>query len=74
MAGPQVAVCRATGAAHGILVWHDCPPDGGWVASGAGLHTVLGNEISTMTFQPSLYFLDCCGLHGWIENGVWKGV
>lgn len=66
-------------SAH-LLVWHDCAlvlgPDSvapgerfGWRPSGVGLHTVT--RVEPLTLVASLYWPDCCGLHGWITDGRW---
>lgn len=73
VAGDRVAVARATGAAHGLLVWHRCSAeDDRWVPSGAGLHSAdLSGGLEQITMHPSLYFSDCCWLHGWLTDGRW---
>lgn len=66
-------------SAH-LLVWHDCakilgpgtvaPGERhGWRPAGVGLHTVT--QVEPLTLVASLYWPDCCGLHGWITDGVW---
>ena len=63
-----------------LLVWHDCryvlPQDSvapgefyGWRASGTALHTVITPD--PLTVIASLYWPDCCGLHGFITQGAW---
>ena len=63
-----------------LLIWHNCryvlPQDSvapgefyGWRGSGAGLHTVITPDPLTVT--ASIYFPECCGLHGWITGGIW---
>jgi len=66
-------------SAH-LLVWHDCAKvfgEGtetpgerfGWRAAGVGMHTVT--QVEPLTLVASLYWPDCCGLHGWITDGRW---
>lgn len=68
-------------SAH-LLVWHDCglilgagadaPGERyGWRAAGVGLHTVT--QVEPLTLVASLYWPECCGLHGWITDGRWVG-
>jgi hypothetical protein len=63
-----------------LWVWHDCryvlPADSvapgefyGWRASGVSLHTVI--TPTPLTLVASLYWPDCCGLHGFITEGAW---
>jgi hypothetical protein len=65
-----------------LMVWHDCSkilgPESvapgerfGWVASGVAAHTVT--QIEPLTLVASVYWPDCCGLHGFITDGVWVG-
>ena len=62
-------------SAH-LLVWHHCAllaaspgPWSGWRAAGVPDHTVITPE--PLTLVASLYWPDCCGLHGWITEGKW---
>ena len=66
-------------AAH-LLVWHDCGhvlgddsirPGGryGWRASGVLNHTVT--QAEPLTVVASIYWPECCGLHGFITDGRW---
>lgn len=68
--GPRVAITRATGATHGLLLWHDCPVEGGWCAADPSLHTMTGT-FDNLTLRASVYFPECCGLHGWVTDGKW---
>lgn len=71
----RIAITRATGAPHGILVWHLCPGEDGWVATQIPLHTVPSGteDLTQLTVRDSLFWPDCCGLHGWLTDGVWSG-
>lgn len=40
-----------------------------WVPTGVGAHTLVQRE--PLTLNPSVFWRDCCGLHGWIQNGKW---
>jgi hypothetical protein len=68
-----------------LWVWHDC--DGlygprtadefrgqrvGWGPAGVGAHTLVHRDPLTIT--ASVYWPDCCGLHGFITDGRWLGV
>ena len=63
-----------------LWVWHDCAqilgPESvapgvrfGWRPAGVGLHTLVHRDPLTIT--ASVYWPDCCGLHGFVTNGVW---
>lgn len=63
-----------------LWIWHDCSlilgPETvapgerfGWRPSGVGLHTLVQRDPLTLT--ASLYWPDCCGLHGFITDGKW---
>lgn len=67
-----------------LLIWHDCQQrysidqghapqfDGmrvGWCPAGVGAHTLV--QVDPLTIVASVYWPDCCGLHGFITNGVW---
>lgn len=71
-----------------LLVWHYCDrnvwlknPKGdpdvarkskGFTPAGAGLHTLV--SIEPLHLEPSLYWPDCCGMHGFIRDGKWVNV
>lgn len=71
------------GHAHTIeclWVWHDCatplsetsvaPGEPfGWRPTGVGAHTLVAE--SPLTLTASLWWPDCCGLHGFITDGAW---
>lgn len=44
----------------------------GWKPGGVGLHTLV--SISPLHLEASLYWPDCCGMHGWIRDGKWVSV
>lgn len=59
------------------MLWHWCaalPDDpeltvsGRWIAAGTGAHTVVCRE--PLHLEPSLLWA-CCGLHGFVRDGVW---
>ena len=60
------------------MFWHRCaalagvPEDrtvhGPWVAAGTSAHTLVCRE--PLHLEPSLLW-QCCGLHGFVRNGVW---
>lgn len=69
----------------GLLVWHWCDhhlwagrpgydrdPDGYrmWTPGAVGAHTLV--SLDPLHLEPSVYWPDCCGLHGWIRGGVWS--
>lgn len=65
-----------------LLVWHDCDQSigtsegyadrAGWVPWGCGLHTLI--EVDPLHIEASVFYPECCGLHGWIRDGRWHGV
>jgi hypothetical protein len=63
-----------------LWVWHYCTqvlgPESvepgalfGWRPAGVNAHTLA--HAAPLTIEPSLYWPDCCGLHGWIRDGAW---
>lgn len=61
-----------------LWVWHDCGqilgPDSvapgerfGWRPSGVAAHTLV--QIDPLTITASVYWPDCCGMHGFITDG-----
>jgi hypothetical protein len=60
------------------IFWHWCaalanvPEEhmvtGRWVAAGTGAHTLVSRE--PLHLEPSLLW-KCCGLHGFVRDGVW---
>lgn len=59
-----------------IYVWHWCTTvgqgavDSRWVQMGTSRHEVQYSTAG-VSFSPSLYFNECCGLHGWIKHDAW---
>lgn len=49
--------------------WHWCPKRGRWRGAGTGQHTVISRE--PLHLEPSLVW-PCCGLHGWVWQGIWS--
>lgn len=84
--GPMVASSRVGGGVgiNSVLVWHFCtglirieltgPTDISdwyprWIPAGVRAHDfVSGNPL---TISPSIYWPDCCGMHGFLTDGVW---
>lgn len=63
-----------------LMVWHDCGfvlgPESvapgmrfGWRPSGVRAHTLV--QVDPLTITASVYWPDCCGLHGFITDDVW---
>lgn len=68
-----------------LMVWHLCDhslwendptktPElvhdtDGWHPTGVGAHTLV--TIEPLHIEASVYWPDCCGLHGWIRDGRW---
>lgn len=61
------------------MFWHWCQAlegvpqthkvhDGCWVAAGTSAHTLVSRE--PLHLEPSLLWR-CCGLHGFVRDGVW---
>lgn len=40
-----------------------------WVPANASAHTVV--SLDPLHLEPSVYWPDCCGLHGFIRDGAW---
>lgn len=43
-----------------------------WGLAGAGAHDMPSRD--PLTLAPSLALPDCCGLHGYLTDGVWRPV
>jgi hypothetical protein len=69
---------------HPVL-WHWCEPKNEeaaaycrkgtaphWCPWGTAAHTVVQREPLTLT--PSVYWPGCCGMHGFVTDGVYRGV
>lgn len=59
------------------LLWHWCTrrgwgPDAspGWAAAGGSGHDLI--QCDPLTLSPSVYWPDCCGMHGFITDGQWR--
>lgn len=68
-----------------LLIWHDCdhhlwyedptknhkliPDYVGWHPAGVGLHDLISAD--PLHIEASVYWPDCCGMHGWIRDGRW---
>jgi hypothetical protein len=68
-----------------LLVWHLCDKNRwymdpekdqskiedykGWHPAGVNLHTLV--SVDPLHLEPSLFWNDCCGMHGWIREGRW---
>ena len=87
--GPFVAYeFGVDGYAHGgLLVWHFCDHhlwEGRshfdahreeyhrWTPGAVGGHDLINTE--PLHLEPSVYWPDCCGMHGFIRDGKWFGV
>lgn len=40
-----------------------------WLPAGCEGHDLI--SVSPLHLEPSVYWPDCCGLHGWIRDDVW---
>lgn len=71
----------------GLLIWHWCDHHNWagrsgydrepeeylrWVPTGVGAHTLVSKD--PLHIEPSINWPDCCGLHGFIRDGLWVGV
>lgn len=60
-----------------IYLWHWCTNVGDgsipdrWVCAGTGNHSITFSPEG-VTFYPSVFMKECCGMHGWIINSVWS--
>jgi hypothetical protein len=67
------------------LIWHWCDrhlwrtPESieeylvpTWAPTGEYAHDILSTD--PLHLEPSVYWPGCCGLHGFIRDGVWIGV
>lgn len=70
------------GESECLLVWHWCThakwiERGGdptlcrprWAAGGVGAHQLISRD--PLHLEPSVYWPDCCGTHGFIRGGAW---
>lgn len=44
----------------------------GWFVGGISSHKLI--KLDPLTINPSLYWPDCCGKHGYIREGKWESV
>lgn len=76
LTGGYTGVCPVVGAGlrpNEVLWWHRCPVEGGWIASGIGLHTITGSvDDGTLTIRASLLCGEGCGKHGFITDMKWS--
>ena len=63
------SVARATSQDKRVQPWW---LEERWLAAGVQDHTLVSRD--PLTLAPSLLLSDCCGLHGFIENGRWRSV
>lgn len=40
-----------------------------WSPAGVGAHDLI--TVDPLHIEASVYWPDCCGLHGWIRDGRW---
>lgn len=63
-----------------LWVWHDCDQTlgaetvapgqrFGWRPAGVSAHTLI--SIEPLHLEASVYWPDCCGMHGFIRDGRW---
>lgn len=65
-----------------LLLWHRTPGVHEWLAGGVGAHDFPGKkqhelqhaDLATLTLSPSVYWPECCGMHGFLTDGVWRDV
>jgi hypothetical protein len=66
-----------------LWIWHKCiqvlserseapGEEFGWRPSGVGAHTLV--QAFPLTITASVYWPACCGMHGFITNGVYQAV
>lgn len=61
---------RVRAAAQGYEVVEDAMSPA-WLPASASAHTLV--SLDPLHLEPSVYWPDCCGLHGWIRDGQWVG-
>jgi hypothetical protein len=65
------------------LIWHWCThrfwneqhganTEPGWAPAGVKAHILVSRD--PLHLEPSLYWPDCCGMHGFVRDGRWIGV
>lgn len=70
-----------------LWIWHKCDmhldPNSedlnkrtwlsiGWQPTGVALHDLI--QVEPLHIEASVYWPACCGMHGFIRNGIWIGV
>ncbi|MGV8973627.1 MAG: hypothetical protein ACOH10_15010 [Rhodoglobus sp.] len=40
-----------------------------WSPGGVGAHDLISTD--PLHLEPSVYWPDCCGMHGWVRDGRW---
>lgn len=71
-----------------LMVWHNCTHSiwrtdptksqglidqyDGWQPTGVGAHDLITAE--PLHIEASVYWPDCCGMHGFIRDGQWVSV
>lgn len=67
-----------------LWIWHNCDLNlkpvnphwtslyVGWKPTGVGLHDLISAE--PLHIEASVYWPECCGMHGFIRNGVYESV
>lgn len=66
-----------------LWIWHKCSAElldpeaanlgyRGWQPTGVGLHTLVSAD--PLHLEASMYWPECCGLHGFIREGRWLPV
>ena len=85
--GPKVAWTKDPASERVLFVWHWCDHhlwagrghyDShkdeyiGWFPAGVGAHDLV--SLDPLHLEPSVYWPDCCGMHGFIHGGAWIDV
>lgn len=82
LAEGRVAATLAEGSSHGLLLWHQNPTATTgqrphlWIAVDPSKHDfepiTTQAELEALTIRPSIGWMECCGMHGWITDGRWE--
>jgi hypothetical protein len=59
---------------YGMVLWHWCAKYEFWYLSTAGLHTAVISNEGLLSLVPSVWWSECCGLHGWFTRSEWHPV
>lgn len=87
--GPKVCYTWGDGirSIENLLVWHWCDhniwttkpgfnpdylPYEGWNPGGVQAHDLV--QVEPLTLSPSIFWVSCCGLHGFLRDDVWSDV